>query len=817
MKNLLLLFIVIPFTIFSQSKEYWGMTEKGGKDNLGCIFVMDEYGENQQIVHDFEYKQAGAGFDLSKMLLGSDGLMYGATEYGGYSNTGVIFSYNTSTRVYTRLYDFEKNAGNSPQGELLEASDGKLYGTTKKGGQNDLGVLYCFDLSTNTYSVKYHFDGTNGSAPNGGLVEDENGVLFGMTNRGGASGLGAIYSYDLTNNEFELRNSFSSSNGRYPYGKLLKVDTAFYGLTSGGGSFSKGCLFLFDSEINTITRKQSFYTTYGEEPWGSLVKAGNGKLYGTTKKGGSNGEGTVFEYTTSSNSLSPRFHFNSSNGKNPTDDLVYYSGSLLLGTTSTGGDNGYGVLFEFSTSTGNATVRYHFKYSDDTGAGPQGTMTKGSDGRFYGITYLGGVAGSGVLFSFSAASRYYSAILSMEESYGQNPRGTLVQASNGNLYGLAYEGGEKGFGVLFEYDIEEKKYNIKKHLDFDLAAYPNGSLLEASNGKLYGLTFQGSTDRRGTLFEYDPATNSFSIKKKMSSSTGHYPTGSLSEVSGSRLVGTTTSGGNNGKGIVFEYNFSTNAFSTVHHFNDSDGASPYSELVMASNGTMYGITRLGGVNNFGVIYSYDTTSKTVSKVYDLTEMDGKYATGALIEGSDQNLYGLANSGGSSDKGSLFTYNYTTNTFDNLYSFQTEGINPKGALKEIQPGVFYGLTNRGGSFDKGVLFSYDKSFDDFSVKLDFGGDNGALPLYSSLSEIESGIILAFDKEESGTFSVYPNPTNDFVFVKGKGQFMGIKVYNVHGELLKETKGNKIDMMNLPSGIYFVQLQNEVSESIKIIKE
>ena len=127
--------------------------------------------------------------------------------------------------------------------------------------------------------------------------------------------------------------------------------------------------------------------------------------------------------------------------------------------------------------------------------------------------YAGGEINNGVLFEYDLAKDTLSKRKDFDGINGSYPIGSLMQASNGKLYGMTIEGGSNGVGVLFEYDFATNI--LTKKVDFEgnsTGSYTPGNLIQANNGKLYGMTLGGGTNDDGVIFEYDPATNIFTKK-----------------------------------------------------------------------------------------------------------------------------------------------------------------------------------------------------------------------------------------------------------------------------------------------------------------
>jgi uncharacterized repeat protein (TIGR03803 family) len=119
------------------------------------------------------------------LVQAANGKLYGMTADGGSSGYGVIFSFDPSSSTYTKLMDFIGVNGTSPHGGLVQASDGKLYGMTNGGGSNSYGVIFSYNPSTSTYIKLMDFGGANGACPNGNLMQANDGKLYGMTTIGG--------------------------------------------------------------------------------------------------------------------------------------------------------------------------------------------------------------------------------------------------------------------------------------------------------------------------------------------------------------------------------------------------------------------------------------------------------------------------------------------------------------------------------------------------------------------------------------------------------------------------------------------------------
>ena len=740
----ILTFNLATFNSTAQTHKLWGMTSHGGQYGTGVIFETDSSGNNETVQKSF-FLYKGDNPQYSNLIQASDGNLYGITSNGGANYEGVLFQYNPSTNSYADLFDFNQTNGSNPTGSLIQASDGNLYGMTSAGGANGDGVLFQYNLSTNTYTKMLDFAGTtNGSTPYGSLMQASDKNLYGMTYGGGANGYGVLFQYNLSTNTYTKELDFAgATNGSYPYGSLIQANNGnLYGMTYQGGANGLGVLFQYNASTNAYTKELDFAgTTNGSNPYGSLMQASDGNLYGMTYGGGANNDGVLFQYNPSANTYTKKLDFaGTTNGSNPYGSLIQASDGNLYGMTYGGGANNNGVFFQYNPSTNNYTKESDFAGTTN-GSYPYGSLMQASDGNLYGMTYGGGVNSQGVLFQYDPSANLYT----KELDFGYAPNGSfpyssLIQASDGNLYGMTYGGGANNDGVLFQYNPSTNTYT--KELDFDGTTNgrnPYGSLMQASDGNLYGMTYGGGANNQGVLFQYNPSTNTYTKELDFAGATnGSFPYGSLVQASDGNLYGMTYEGGANGLGVLFQYNPSTNTFTKELDFAGTiNGSYPQGSLIQASNGNLYGMTAQGGANGDGVLFEYNPSTNAYTKELDFAgTTNGSFPNASLIQASDGNLYGMTSQGGANNDGVLFQYNPSTNAYTKKLDFAgtTNGNSPGGSLMQARNGNLYGMTLEGGANNLGVLFQYNPSTNTFTKTLDYNGTNGEDPYYGNLIEI-----------------------------------------------------------------------------------
>ncbi len=598
--------------------KMYGMTSEGGTNSLGTIFEWDPITNIFTKKVDFSGTANGSYPLRDLVLLGNK--FYGMTFQGGINNLGSIFEWDPTTNVLIKKIDFDGTLkGSRPYGNLTYLT-GKFYGMTYTGGTSDLGVIFEWDNTTNAFLKKQDFNGTNGSAPLGSLKE-YNGKLYGMTLMGGTSDKGTIIEWDpITNILLKKFNFADTATGVYPYGNLtLNKNNKFYGLTSEGGVNNIGTLFEWDPASNSFVKKQNFeLLAKGSNPFGNLTILSN-KFYGMTFSGGISNMGTIFEWTLSTNLLVKKIDFNSaSKGGNPYNSLLYLN-SKFYGTTNLGGINENGAIFNWNPLNNTYTKNQDFS-STLTGNLPYcGLINLGT--KLYGLTSTGGTNNLGAVFEFDTTTNIITKKLNCATTTGSYSYANLTYF-NGKFYGMTNQGGTSDLGTIFEWNATTNIYTKKQ--DFTgtaKGATPYGNLV-LYNLKYYGLTYSGGTNDDGAIFEWDPTTNIFTKKIDFAQTAkGNYPDGSMLNYNG-KFYGTTTSGGSNNFGVIFEWDPTTNVFIKKIDFDGTPkGSSPTGSLTI-SNGIIYGVTNDGGLYNKGVLYKWNPTTNLFTKLVDFNITNG---------------------------------------------------------------------------------------------------------------------------------------------------------------------------------------------------
>lgn len=778
MFSLLITLFVCSLNIHAQGiYQLWGLTKAGGNDNVGDMFSVDAAGNNFYDRHQFRIANPGVP-ELSN-LIEYNGKFYGTTPNGGgITDEGVIFEWDPSTNIYIKKFSFNGYNGSGPDCGLV-LSDGKFYGVTNTGGGQAQGVIFEWDPATNIYTKKIDLadnpvDGYNGYTPTGTLTMNE-GKYYGMTRSGGNYGKGVIFEWDPVTNIYTKKIDFNGSNGNMPFNSLTLYGGKFYGMTTLGGNYDKGVIFEWDPVTNLYTKKIDFNGSNGYKPYGNFTIK-NGGFIGMTQHGGINDDGVIFEWDPLTNSYTKKYDFDNNNGYWPSGDLTLKDGKYYS-TAFRGGINDGGVIFEWDPSTNLYTKMIDLNTSN--GKYPQAGLAL-YNSKFYGIGCRGGVSDKGVIFEWELTTNTYTKKIDFNDiANGINPSGRLIPAG-GKLYGMTNKGGTAG--VIYEWDPARNTYTKKIDLSFANGSNPTGSLT-LNDGKFYGMTKAGGVGNSGggVIFEWDPATNTYTKKIDLIFATGRSPQGSLT-LSGGKFYGMTSSGGLSDNGVIFEWDPITNIYLKKIDLNNSTGSIPYGDLT-AYNGKFYGMTYKGGGSNGGVIFEWDPATNVYVKKIDLSSTNGKFPYGSLTL-FDGKFYGMTSAGGVIDKGVIFEWDPATNVYTKKLDFSsTTTFEPLGTLT-MSGGKFYGLTKKANGIPSGgVIFEWNPATNVYTKKSDLndiGNIGAALPgVITDLSLVPAPVA----KGIPGSCTSFPTVTID-----NSNNNIWVAITDNSGDAVAEIKAN-----------------------------
>jgi len=697
------------------------------------------------VLHSFGCPPRGAN-PVAGVMRDAKGNLYGTTMNGGPANVGVVYKLNTAGQQ-TVLYSFTGGAdGTGPASNLIIDSAGNLYGTAG-GGASGMGVVYKLD-NTGHQTVLYNFSGgADGGNVRGGVIRDSAGNLYGATYNGGAANAGVVYKLDITGHETVLYSFGGGADGAWPDGGVIRDSAGnLYGTTLGGGSADLGTVYKVDTSGHESVLHSFAGGTDGVEPQFGVTRDSAGNLYGATLFGGNDqSAGIVYKLDATGHETVLYTFTGGLDGLWPSDGVILDSAGNLYGTTSNGGSGESGVVYKVDTG-GHETVLYNFAVGAGGFSGGSATLVFDSAGNLYGTTQFGDVANTGVVYELDAAGQATVLYSFPGDAGGADPSATLAADSAGNLYGTAYSGGPANVGVVYKLDPKGNETVLHNFAGGNDGSGPYAGVTRDTAGNIYGTTVYGGPANAGVVYKLDPAGNETVLYNFTGGADGANPYAGVILDSEGNLYGTTYSGGPASAGVVYELDPAGHETVLYSFTGGDDGAHPYAGVIRDSGGNLYGTAADGGQSGAGVVYKLDATGhQTVLLSFDITDGAAPYA--GVIRDSAGNFYGTTVTGGPWFLGEVYKLNsagqvtvlallddptsgvirdsagnlYGTSKLSSgaglvykvdasgnysvLYNFSggTDGNAPIGGLIRDAAGHLYGTTSYGGTNNSGVVF------------------------------------------------------------------------------------------------------------------
>ena len=702
------------------------------------LTVISSNAPNVTLTTLYSFSGGNDGVNPNGLMLATNGILYGTTQYGGSNGLGTIFQL-TPVGSPAGLYSFTgTNDGANPFAALIQGRDGNLYGTAFQGGAFDNGTIFTITPAgafTNLVSLNI----TNGDLPYAGLTLVTNGNFYGAAYQGGASGPGAIFKITpagLLTTIYSFTGG--TSDGGFPHASLTQAaDGNLYGTTHkvgvGNPPFKFGTVFRITTN-GTLTTLVTFDSTNGASSYAALTRTEDGNLYGTTAFGGSSSNGTIFRISPSGQ-FTNIYSFTGGGGAQPMAGLFAASDGNLYGTTAAGGAFGLGTVFRMLPD-GTITNLIHFDGLH--GARPQAALADGADGNLYGTTQYGGANGKGTIFriSFDSPPQIVTPLISQSVFVGANvSMSVAVTGSRPLLYQWKKNGTNLADGAnivgsstrtLSFNNVTTNNagiYSLVVTNALGWAQTADATLSVTSSPPLIVTQPTNVTVSPGAMaiftvnalgnqpLSYQWRSNGFSLTDS----------GNVSGSSSSTLTILSATERNNAAYSVLVSNAlgslaSTNAvltvipasapgtrLTTLYSFTGTnDGGTP-NALVVGSNGVLYGTTQLGGAFQRGSVFSINTNLSVTAPLASFTGAEGSFPRAGLVQAIDGQFYGTASSGTNST-GNVFRMT-SNGTLSSLYSFtgDIDGANPFAPLVQANDGNLYGFTTTAGSNGYGNVF------------------------------------------------------------------------------------------------------------------
>lgn len=537
-------------------------------------------------------------------------------------------------------------------------------------------------------------------------------------------------------------------------------------------------------------------------------------LWGTWEFGGDNHAGNVYSIDAEGNSYKELYSFPSIVGEWPKGDLCKGKDGIYYGVAAGGLHKG-GILFLFDLKQNRYKILHHFDKSE--GRRPQGGLILEKE-HLYGVTYEGGKNRKGTIFRYNLKKDSIVVLHHFEgkDKYSNIGKKTKLSLLGKTLFGLIERGGEYSKGVLYSLNLKDLTFKNCINFNDSIGTYPRAPLTISKTGKIFGSTAKGITSKDGKIFKYDPIEKKLNILLSFDEVEGNYLQSQMALMNDSMLVGVTSFGGKSRSGVIFEFNVQTKDYITTKHLSKkSTGSTSKGTMCTMENGNIYGYLSKGGRYNCGSVYRYNFLQDDFKVVHEFNKHQGYDLDNGLIVKGDDELLGLAKSGGKSTRyGNIFSLKLSNSTYNQLLNFQDSpnGKKPIGNLISYN-GFVYGVTQYGGKSDKGTIYRISTKKYNFEKLIDLI-DYGIEDVSGGLALDDSGKMYGFseslgNKSAPGIFCYNPKTNEVSTLLK----FVDKKEM----EDLSIPQDNSVTILNRNNGQVLSKYTNEPDSIDLTLKE
>lgn len=414
---------------------------------LDGTLVYTDNGTNWQIVRSVEpYYSLG---NFSTAIAYNNGIFIGINQYSGalLIKSNDLNTWSVLDNTAKPISNFSDSAAN-PTGTFVEINN-KLYGASRFGGSSNSGTIYEFDKSNSTISTLKSLNPSTGEIASSGLISDNNGNLYGLTQTGGLYEYGTLYSYSLAQDTLQALYHFNGSDGASPTGDLVLIGNFIYGTTQEGGLNNLGVFFKFNISTQTFTKLFDFdQGISGSNPRGGLTYDGISKIFGVSPSGGEFGFGILYSFDIVNSTFNKLFDFNNNFGSYPIYTPVFGSDGHLYGVTDNNSNNS-STIYRYDTLS--ATMSFAAELNPGSiGKSPTSKMfLNPANNKFYfgvGFSYNNY---SGNIIEFDPALQTSSIVFSNKDYSGTNCKS--IYWDGNDLIAIYSDGGIGNRGAISRY------------------------------------------------------------------------------------------------------------------------------------------------------------------------------------------------------------------------------------------------------------------------------------------------------------------------------------------------------------------------------
>ena len=417
----------------------YGSTPLGGIANLGSLYRADRNGLELRFIHSFAGPEGAS--PSARLAQDATGRLFGTTQGGGSSDQGVVYSVLPDGSGFRVLKSFDASdpAARKPYGGCILARDGFLYGTTYEGGLHGGGTVFKLGTEGQGFSVLHDFGGlpADGLQPRGELIEGTDGMLYGTTEKGGAHTNGTVFALSKSGSAYKVLRSFSTVDGiGAQAGPIQGQDGRLYGTLYSGGPQGGGVAYALETDGTAFTLIKAFAANEGYGFSASLTETSDGALYAVATFGGAQNVGGVFRFLEDGSDFRILKGFNAQAGDayNAVAPVTAASDGKLYFTTPVGGAYAAGTLSKMSVDGTGFGILKSFSRTGTAATYGRGELTGTTDGLIFGVTQNGGEAGKGTVFRVQPNGTDYSIVHSfgLSANDSANPVAGVIQGQDGS-------------------------------------------------------------------------------------------------------------------------------------------------------------------------------------------------------------------------------------------------------------------------------------------------------------------------------------------------------------------------------------------------
>ncbi len=265
---------------------FYGTTLYDGTSGQGTVYQFDAATRTATIIHAFDFADGSTPY--AGLVQDAAGNFYGTTSSGGLHNFGTIYKIAAGTHAFTKLADLSSASGGSVFAPLIVGADGLLYGAATGNGSSGDGTIFRLSPQGGKIEVLHTFSGQEGAGLYTGLTESKTGTLYGVTEFGGQSNLGVLFAFAIDRRKLTVLHSFTQADGAYPGGQLTFDYTGrLLGTTFSGGQNNSGTIYRYDPATSSFKVLYQLSAAIAGVPNAGLTYAGGKTFYGGTLDGGS--------------------------------------------------------------------------------------------------------------------------------------------------------------------------------------------------------------------------------------------------------------------------------------------------------------------------------------------------------------------------------------------------------------------------------------------------------------------------------------------------------------------------------------------------